>query len=204
MRWLSKFVLLLLLISGLCFTSCKSTKQTERKKDRTEKVSKKKKEKKDKDLTDDTVTKANREAEQKLKLKYAEILGVNDRQLQNIALIKFVDEWQGVPYKYGGGNKSGVDCSNFTSLLYENVFSKKIIGNSAQLAELTAPVKESNYKEGDLLFFKIKGDKISHVGVYLINNKFVHATTSKGVMINDLSETYYKKYFIKAGRIISN
>jgi murein DD-endopeptidase / murein LD-carboxypeptidase len=204
MRWLSKFVLLLMLISGLCFTSCKSTKQAERKKDRTEKVSKKKKEKKDKDLTEDTVTKANREAEQKLKLKYAEILGVNDRQLQNVALIKFVDEWQGVPYKYGGGNKSGVDCSNFTSLLYENVFSKKIIGNSAQLAELTAPVKESNYKEGDLLFFKIKGDKISHVGVYLINNKFVHATTSKGVMINDLSETYYKKYFIKAGRIISN
>ena len=56
-------------------------------------------------------------------------------------------------------------------------------------------------KQGDLLFFKTNGNSISHVGVYLKNNKFVHASTSKGVMINDLEETYYKKYFYSAGRL---
>ena len=66
---------------------------------------------------------------------------------------------------------------------------------------LLKTVSKSNLEEGDLLFFKIDGDKISHIGVYLQNNKFVHATTKKGVMIDDLDEAYYKKYYYKAGRL---
>jgi lipoprotein Spr len=56
-------------------------------------------------------------------------------------------------------------------------------------------------EEGDLVFFKIEGNQVSHIGVYLQNNKFVHATTKKGVIINDLDELYYKKYYFKSGRI---
>ncbi|MGZ6519803.1 MAG: C40 family peptidase, partial [Bacteroidia bacterium] len=62
-------------------------------------------------------------------------------------------------------------------------------------------VSKNNLEEGDLVFFKIDGDNISHIGVYLQNNKFVHATTKKGVMVDDLDEDYYKKYYYKGGRI---
>ena len=56
-------------------------------------------------------------------------------------------------------------------------------------------------KEGDLVFFKIGQSTVSHVGVYLANDRFVHASTSSGVMISDLNEAYWKKYYAGGGRI---
>ncbi len=64
------------------------------------------------------------------------------------------------------------------------------------------PVKKEDLQEGDILCFKIRGRRISHVGIYLKDNKFVHAARSKGVMINDLTEKYYKKRFFSGGRVI--
>ncbi|OFZ00922.1 MAG: hypothetical protein A3K10_02245 [Bacteroidetes bacterium RIFCSPLOWO2_12_FULL_31_6] len=137
----------------------------------------------------------------KVKEKYATLLNVEENRIENVKLYSFIDEWYGVPYKYGGKNKSGIDCSNFTSTLYSNTYGKSISGSSSSIFEQCKVISKSNLEEGDLVFFKIDGDKISHIGVYLQNNKFVHATTKKGVMINDLDELYYKKYFYKAGRI---
>lgn len=137
----------------------------------------------------------------KVKEKYATLLNVDESKIENVKLYSFIDEWYGVPYKYGGKNKSGIDCSNFTSTLYSNIYGKSVSGSSASIYEQCKTISKSNLEEGDLVFFKIDGDKISHIGVYLQNNKFVHATTKKGVMIDDLDETYYKKYFYKAGRL---
>ena len=98
-------------------------------------------------------------------------------------------------------NKNGIDCSNFTSTLYSNVYSKPLTGSSSSIFNQCKVISKNNLEEGDLVFFKIDGDNISHIGVYLQNNKFVHATTKKGVMIDDLDEEYYKKYYYKGGRI---
>jgi lipoprotein Spr len=136
----------------------------------------------------------------KVEKKYAALLNVPPDNITNKKLYSFIDEWYGVPYKYGGKNKDGIDCSNFTCTLYKNIYDRVLSGSSSAIFNQCKVIPKSNLKEGDLVFFKIEKDNISHIGIYLQNNKFVHATTKKGVMINDLDEEYYKKYFYKAGR----
>lgn len=133
--------------------------------------------------------------------KYASILQTNETQITSINLYSLIDEWMGAPYKYAGKTKSGIDCSGFASILYENIYKKTLSGSSANIFNQCEEIKMKDIKEGDLLFFKIEQDKISHIGIYLMNNKFVHASTQKGVIISDLNEAYYKKYFYKAGRL---
>ncbi|MBC7863437.1 MAG: C40 family peptidase, partial [Bacteroidia bacterium] len=140
-------------------------------------------------------------ASNSLKEKYVPLLGVEKKELDNVALLKFIDEWYGTPYKYGGKDKKGIDCSSFSCQLLKNVFGKTIAGSAQGLYDQCKTEKVAKLKEGDLVFFKIESSKVSHVGVYLMNNKFVHATTKKGVMINDLNETYYKKYFYAGGKL---
>ncbi len=137
----------------------------------------------------------------KIAQKYAPILLVDEDDISNIPLYSFIDDWYGVPYKYGGKNKNGIDCSNFTSTLYSQIYKKPIAGSSSGIFEQCRIISKNDLREGDLVFFIIEGKKVSHIGVYLQNNKFVHATTKKGVMIDDLDSPYYKKYFHKAGRL---
>jgi murein DD-endopeptidase / murein LD-carboxypeptidase len=94
-----------------------------------------------------------------------------------------------------------VCCSGLTCKLYESVYAKKISRASRDIYASSKEIDLADLKEGDFVFFKIESKNISHVGVYLLNNKFVHASTKKGVMINDLNEPYYKKYFYKGGRL---
>lgn len=136
-----------------------------------------------------------------LQLKYAEILNTDQSSITNIKLYTFIDEWLGTPYKYGGKTKEGIDCSDFTVVLCKEVYNKTLEVPATKIYSLCKPIDISEIQEGDLVFFKIDGGKISHVGIYLQNNKFIHASTKKGVIINDLNEAYYKKYFYKAGRI---
>jgi lipoprotein Spr len=125
-----------------------------------------------------------------------EIKNISDK-----SLVTFIDAWYGVTYKYGGTDKHGIDCSHFAARLYTDVYNKIISGPANTIEPQTITIKTSDMQEGDLIFFKIKGNKVSHVGVYIGNNKFVHASTRRGVLISDLNETYYKKYFFKAGRL---
>ncbi len=136
-----------------------------------------------------------------LKKKYAEKLGVSESAITNQTLYKFINEWYGVPYKYAGKDKAGIDCSGLASILYTSVYQKKISPTTKILVDEVKTISVSNLKEGDLVFFNIDSKNASHVGVYLQNNKFVHASTKKGVIISDLNEPYFKKYFMKAGRV---
>ncbi|MCW3072098.1 MAG: glycoside hydrolase [Bacteroidetes bacterium] len=140
-------------------------------------------------------------ASKKIEKKYAELLNVPESDISNARLYSFIDDWYGVPYKYGGKNKNGIDCSNFTSTLYKDIYNKTLTGSSSSIFNQCKIVSRKELREGDLVFFKIEKDEVSHIGVYLQNNKFVHATTKKGVMIDDLDEAYYKKYYYKAGRL---
>lgn len=131
----------------------------------------------------------------------ASIIGVSEKELTNKKLYGFVSEWYGVPYKYGGCSKSGTDCSCLTINLYASVYKKQLPRNADDMAKACDKVSEKKGDEGDMVFFKINSKQVSHVGVVLKNNKFIHASTSKGVLISDLNETYYKKYFYCYGRL---
>ncbi len=135
------------------------------------------------------------------KKDYAEKLGVEEKEIRNEKLYKFIDEWYSVPYKYGGKNKKGIDCSAFAGILCSTIYNKKLSPSSKAISEETKKISVNDLREGDLVFFIINGKSVSHVGVYLQHNKFVHATTKKGVIISDLNEPYYIKYFYSAGRI---
>lgn len=112
-----------------------------------------------------------------------------------------VYDWIGTRYKYSGSSKKGIDCSGFVSEMYKNAYCIDLSGGSNDIWTKANPIEKSDLLEGDLLFFKIKKGQISHVGIFLGNNKFAHASVKSGVIISDLDETYYKKYFYKGGRI---
>lgn len=128
-------------------------------------------------------------------------IGIAEKDMSNKKLYRFVNDWYGAPYKFGGCQKSGVDCSCFANALYKDVYNKALGRSSRDIYKTCEKITTSSLKEGDFVFFKINSQDVSHVGVYLTNNKFVHASTSKGVIVNDLNDTYYKKYFFTAGRL---
>jgi len=133
--------------------------------------------------------------------KYANLLKTSKTEINNIKLYSFIDDWYGTKYKYGGMTKLGIDCSGFCNLLYGKVYNKKIKRTTSQLSKDINKIRKKKLKEGDLVFFNISMKKNSHVGVYLRNNKFVHASTSKGVLISSLDNPYYKKVYSKGGRL---
>lgn len=133
--------------------------------------------------------------------KYSRLLGINKENILNKKLYSFVDEWYGTPYKYGGKTKKGIDCSGFVQVLFKEIYGKEVEGSSLNIYTKCNPVSKEELTEGDLVFFKIDSKNVSHIGIYLQNNKFVHATTKAGVMINDLNEEYYRKYFAGSGKL---
>jgi lipoprotein Spr len=120
-----------------------------------------------------------------------------------LPLYKEIYNLKHIPYRYGGRSEKGLDCSGFTKAVYENAYQIALPGNSSkEFFQNTKNVINKQYQEGDLVFFKIKKGQISHVGIYLGNNKFAHASTQAGIIVSDLSEPYYKKYFYKATRVL--
>ncbi len=109
----------------------------------------------------------------------------------------------GTHYKYSGKSPKGIDCSGFAKIIYREAFHDTLSGGSADIAKKVRLLPKDNLQTGDLVFFKIKRKRVSHVGVYLGNNKFVHAAIKGGVQINDLNEPYYKRYFYKGGRSLA-
>ncbi len=131
---------------------------------------------------------------------YEQDFGFTLPQHFNCTLYDTVENWIGTPYRFSGNNAQGIDCSGFVNALYSKVYLKNIgARNSADIYKAIRKVDKDDLKEGDLVFFRIHKHRISHVGLYLGDGKFVHASTSNGVIISDLKDTYYKKYYAGGG-----
>jgi lipoprotein Spr len=146
----------------------------------------------------------NDEEESLAKDYFSQIMGVALNATSNVKLFQFVYEWIGTPYRLGGDTKKGIDCSGFAYQLYNKVFDTAIGNNSRNIFSMVDPIKKAELKEGDLVFFKIRSRSITHVGVYIGDGKFAHASSSKGVMISDLDEPYWKKYYYNSGRMLAS
>ena len=133
----------------------------------------------------------------------SQIMGVALSATSNMKLFNFVYDWIGTPYRFGGTSRKGIDCSAFTKELYSEVFNMDIERSSRDIFSMVNPVRREDLKEGDLVFFKIHSRRISHVGIYLGNNRFAHASI-KGVAIGSLEDPYYKRYFYRGGRMLES
>lgn len=136
-----------------------------------------------------------------VKLKYALLMDAEVEHLPDEILLEGVDEWYGVRYRVGGNTKKGIDCSGFTVAVYAAVYGMMLPRVSRDQYKLCRKISTTELQEGDLVFFNTNGRGVSHVGVYLGNNKFMHASVSQGVTVSDLFESYYLKRFVGAGRI---
>jgi lipoprotein Spr len=136
-----------------------------------------------------------------IQLKYAVLMDVEVESLPSKSLLEAVDEWYGVRYRTGGNTTNGVDCSGFTVGVYSALFGMAIPRVSREQYRVSTKLSTTDLQEGDLVFFNTNGRGVSHVGIYLGHNKFIHASVSKGVMVNDLFESYYLKRYIGGGKI---
>jgi lipoprotein Spr len=131
--------------------------------------------------------------------KFGQVLNIEVEKLTNDSLYQFIEKWLGTPYHFGGTSNRGIDCSGFTGMLHRTVFKSVLPRMAKDQYGASKKIERSEMKEGDLVFFNTRGG-VSHVGVYLHNGYFVHASTKNGVVINSLNEGYYKQRFIGAGR----
>jgi cell wall-associated NlpC family hydrolase len=120
---------------------------------------------------------------------------------QQAALSRHYKAWKNAPYKLGGLSKSGVDCSGFVHITYRDIFKRKLPRSTALLAKTGNSVTQKSLKFGDLVFFKTGRSK-RHVGIYINNGKFIHASSSRGVMQSSLKSNYWSKSYWMAKRVL--
>jgi len=133
------------------------------------------------------------------------LYGVKITPNDNIYLYNAGSQWLGVPHRLGGNTKKGVDCSGLVTILYREVYGKQLSRTSADILKHNCrKVGRGKLDEGDLVFFRTDGSRKktpNHVGIYLKNGRFIHASTSRGVMVSSLSEPYYTRSFITGGKV---
>lgn len=129
-------------------------------------------------------------------LKNAGYQDDEDRGLRRTA-----DSWLGVPYRFGGQSRSGIDCSGFVRQIFADVYGMQLPHNSSAMYKLGKPVSRSELKPGDLVFFRQMG-YIDHSGIYMGGNWFIHSATSVGVSYSALNAPYFGDHYAGARRLL--
>jgi len=111
--------------------------------------------------------------------------------------------WRGTPYQMGSMSRNGIDCSGFVHVAFRDEFGLKLPRSTEGLARAGSQINKSQLRVGDLVFFKT-GRKQRHVGIYVGNQHFIHASTSRGVMKSNLDNPYWQQHYWKSTRLLSN
>lgn len=129
--------------------------------------------------------------------------GTKDNRMSK--LMSEAKKWVGTKYRYGGQSREGTDCSGMVMALYNQVFGIKLPRSSREQHKYCKSIDRESLCKGDLLFFSSSknSNTISHVGLYIGNNEMIHASTSRGVIVSNLSDKYYVRTYRSAGRVIS-
>ncbi|CNI22834.1 putative outer membrane lipoprotein [Yersinia massiliensis] len=115
-------------------------------------------------------------------------------------ILTHYDKWEGVSYKLGGNSRKGIDCSAYMQRIFEDEFAHSLPRNAREQAKQGAKIKKDSLQTGDLVFFKTSR-RTNHVGVYIGEGKFVHASSSLGVTISNLDSKYWGSRYEQARRI---
>lgn len=146
----------------------------------------------------------SRRIEKKQYYEVYDTLGLVKEHKDNPALYKEAASWYHVPHVDGGKSRKGTDCSFLVHSIYKTVYHKTLEMNSSDMLHKNCKrISRRKLKEGDLVFFCTGRSKstITHVGIYLKENKFVHTSTSKGVVVSDLDDDYYLRTWACGGRV---
>lgn len=154
-------------------------------------------------LQPDTTVKGNVEQCSLLQFKYAIMMDETVERLSNIKLLNKINEWWATPYCLGGKTKDCIDCSSFTQAMVRDLYKAELPRTAQEQYDACQHINYEDLKEGDLVFFRSgRHSGVTHVGFYLTNNKFIHASTSNGVAISDLNESYWRHSWHGAGRVV--
>jgi cell wall-associated NlpC family hydrolase len=124
------------------------------------------------------------------------------KPLDQSKMMREISRYMGVPYLYGGTTAQGLDCSGYTMLVFKNAVGKLLPRSAAEQAKIGTNVGLQNLKFGDLVFFNTTGEQYSHVGIYLGDDLFAHASVTLGVTISSLQSSYYESRYVGARRVI--
>lgn len=131
-------------------------------------------------------------------------LGFDVEETDDWPLLIEASQWIGVKYVYGGNTKKGIDCSGLTSQIFKKVYNISLHRTARdQYMSDCRQVKRDKLQMGDLVFFATGKSRttVSHVGIYLKNNQFIHASSSRGVVVSDLTSNYYVSNWVSGGRV---
>ncbi len=125
---------------------------------------------------------------------------VSESQTVKDKIYRQYQQWKGTRYQYGGLSKAGIDCSGFVYLTYREQLGIEIPRSTKYQCQVGKEIDRSELRPGDLVFFRISS-KGRHVGIYLEDDKFLHASTKRGVIISSLDDTYWKDAYWHSRRV---
>jgi probable lipoprotein NlpC len=120
----------------------------------------------------------------------------------HLLLEEHLAAWQGVPYRHGGLSRQGIDCSGFVHLTFREKFGVALPRTTEKLAEVGIPLSRAEVASGDLVFFTM-GRTGRHVGIALDDNRFIHASSSRGVIQSSLASPYWSGRFRQGRRVLA-
>lgn len=128
---------------------------------------------------------------------------VEEKTKSGPEIVKEARKWLGTKYRYGGESSKGVDCSGLVMRVYKDATGIKLPRDSRSQQAFCVAIKRKELAVGDLVFFASKrgGSRVGHVGIYIGDDKFIHASTSRGVIISSLKEDYYVNHYHSSGRV---